>query len=331
MKNRLLCLWILCIFIATSFSGCGSSTEVKSIIVNEATHTVFYAPFYVAIEKGYFKEEGLKVNLISTSGSDKVMASIKSDDCDIAVMGPENSIYAYHEGAEDYIIDFAQLTQRAGDFLVTRDLNENYSWDNIKGKTLICNRTDALGKMVLEYILKKHGIDPKEDVNMITDIGFGSTAQSFTSGQGDYTIEFEPTATALEKGGAGKIAVSLGQESGKVPYTVFAAKKIYISKHPQIIQKFTDALQKGLDYVAAHTPEEVAKVIKPQFSETDKEDLVKILKSYYAQDTWKDNLILEKGSFSLLEDILIDAGQYQSDVPYEAVVMTAYARKSSTK
>ncbi len=182
--------------------------------------------------------------------------------------------------------------------------------------------------MVFEYILKKQGIDPKSDLNIIQNIDFGLTAQAFASGQGDYTIEFEPAATALEKEGTGKVVASLGVESGKVPYTAYSAKKSYIEKNPEVIQGFTNAIQKGMDYVGSHTPEEIAKVIAPQFAETDKDTLIKIVKRYYDQDTWKDNLIFEEDSLTLLQDILSEGGELTQRVPYQDIVTRVFAEEA---
>jgi NitT/TauT family transport system substrate-binding protein len=286
---------------------------------------------YVAFEKGYFEDEGLKVNLVNGLGADKTMTALLSGDCDIGFMGAEASIYVYNEGAEDYVVNFAQLTQRAGNFLVSRDLAEDFKWANVKGKTVIGGRAGGMPQMVFEYILKKQGIDPKKDLTIIQNIDFGLTSQAFSSGQADYTIEFEPAATALELEGIGKVAASLGVESGKVPYTSFSVKKSYLEKNEDVIQSFTNAVQKGIDYVATHTPEEIAEVIQPQFAETDREKLVKIVTRYYEQDTWKDNLVFEEGSLTLLQDILDDAGELTKRVPYEEIVTTEFAKKAAKK
>jgi len=185
--------------------------------------------------------------------------------------------------------------------------------------------------MVFEYILKMQGFDPKTDVNIIQNIDFGLTSQAFAAGQGDYTVEFEPAATALELEGAGKVVASLGVESGKVPYTSFCAKKSYIEKNSDVIQGFTNAVQKGIDYVQTHTPEEIADVIAPQFKETDKEKLIMIVTRYYDQDTWKDNLVFEEASLNLLQDILDEGGELSARVPYETIITTEYAEKAVEK
>ncbi|HWT75613.1 MAG TPA: ABC transporter substrate-binding protein [Mobilitalea sp.] len=314
--------------VISMFGACGSSGGLKEITLNEVAHSIFYAPMYVAFEKGYFKDEGLKVNLVNGLGADKTMTALLSNECDIGFMGPEASIYVYNEGQQDYAVNFAQLTQRAGNFLVSRDPNEDFSWENIKGKTVIGGRAGGMPQMVFEYILKKQGMDPKNDLTIIQNIDFGLTTQAFSSGQGDYTIEFEPAATALELEGAGKVVASLGVESGKVPYTAFSAKKSYIEKNPEVIQSFTNAIQKGLDYVSTHTPEEIAKVIQPQFSETGYDKIVLIVKRYYDQDTWKENLKFEEESLTLLQDILDEAGELSARVPYKDIVTTEFAEKA---
>lgn len=328
MKKKLIC--VLAFIAMTTFllSGCKGKDGLTEITLNEVAHSIFYSPMYVAFEKGYFEEEGLKVNLVNGLGADKTMTAVLSGDCEIGFMGAEASIYVFNQGAEDYVINFAQLTQRAGNFLVSRDANEDFKWENVKGKTVIGGRQGGMPQMVFEYILKKQGIDPKKDMTIIQNIDFGLTSQAFASGQGDYTVEFEPAATALELNGTGKVVASLGVDSGKVPYTAFSAKKSYLEKHPEIIRNFTNAIQKGMDYVQSHTPEEIAEVIKPQFAETDQDTLVKIVKRYYDQDTWKDNLIFEEESMTLLQDILDEAGELTSRVPYEKIVATEYAKEA---
>lgn len=328
MRKKLICVLAIVTMIVSMFGACKSSGGQKEITLNEVAHSIFYAPMYVAFEKGYFKDEGLKVNLVNGLGADKTMTALLSGECEIGFMGPEASVYVYNEGEKDYVVNFAQLTQRAGNFLVSRDSAEEFTWDNVKGKTVIGGRAGGMPEMVFEYILKKQGIDPKSDLTIVQNIDFGLTSQAFASGQGDYTIEFEPAATALELEGAGKVVASLGVESGKVPYTAFSAKKSYIEKNPEVIQSFTNAIQKGLDYVASHTPEEIAKVIQPQFKETDFDKLVLIVTRYYDQDTWKENLVFEEDSLTLLQDILDEAGVLSARIPYADIVTTEYAEKA---
>ncbi len=331
MIRKFICVLAVLTMLVTTLTGCKSSSGLTEVTLNEVAHSIFYAPMYVAFEKGYFEDEGLKVNLVNGLGADKTMTALLSGDCDIGFMGAEASIYVYNEGAEDYVVNFAQLTQRAGNFLVSRNLTEDFKWENVKNKTVIGGRAGGMPEMVFEYILKKQGLDPKKDLTIIQNIDFGLTSQAFSSGQGDYTIEFEPAATALELEGVGKVVASLGVESGKVPYTSFSVKKSYLKKNADVIQSFTNAVQKGINFVASHTPEEIAEVIQPQFAETEREKLVMIVTRYYEQDTWKDNLIFEEGSLTLLQDILDDAGQLTKRVPYNDIVTTEYAKKAANK
>ena len=282
---------------------------------------------YVAFENGYFEEEGLDVTLVTGFGADKTMTALLSGEADIGFMGPESTIYTYQGGMEDYAVNFAQLTQRAGNFLVGREPDEDFTFADLKGKNVLGGRAGGMPQMVFEYILKKYGLDPATDVNIDQSIDFGSTAAAFSGGQGEYSVEFEPHATALEQKGDGYVLASLGEESGYVPYTAFSARKSYIEEHPEVIESFTKALQKGMEYVNSHTAEEVAKVMKPQFEEMDETSLATIIKRYQAQDTWKTDLVFSKEAFDLLQDILLDAGVVQDTVPYEDLVNTEFAKK----
>ena len=316
------------------FAAKKDSTEEKltKVTLNEVAHSIFYAPQYVAIEEGYFKDEGLDLTLVTGFGADKTMTAVISGEADIGFMGAEASVYAYQEGATDAVVNFAQLTQRAGNFLVARDEMPDFKWEDLKDKKVLGGRKGGMPEMVFEYILRKNGLDPQKDLTIDQSIDFGYTAAAFTGDtSADFTVEFEPSATALEKEGAGYVVASLGVDSGYVPYTSYSAKTSYMEKNPEIIQKFTNALQKGMEYVQSHTPEEIAKVIAPQFAETDLDTVTAIVKRYYDQDTWKSNLIFEKESFELLEDILEDSGELSERVSYEDLVTTKYAREAAEK
>lgn len=313
------------------FAAKKDSTEEKltKVTLNEVAHSIFYAPQYVAIEEGYFAEKGLDLTLVTGFGADKTMTAVISGEADIGFMGAEASVYAYQEGATDPVVNFAQLTQRAGNFLVAREEMPDFKWEDLKGEKVLGGRKGGMPEMVFEYILKKNGMDPQKDLTIDQSIDFGSTAAAFTGDDSAaYTVEFEPSATILEKEGAGYVVASLGEASGYVPYTSYSAKASYMKENPEIIQKFTDALQKGMDYVQSHTPEEIAEVIAPQFKETDLETITAIVKRYYDQDTWKENLIFEKDSFELLQDILEDAGELTDRTAYENLVQTEYAQKA---
>ncbi len=325
----LLCL-VTVVFLCT---GCGSEESTSSdgktkVVLNEVAHSVFYAPMYVAIEEGYFEEEGIALTLVTGFGADKTMTAVLTGEADIGFMGSESTIYTYAGGTADYVVNFAQLTQRAGNFLVAREPIEDFKWDMLKGKTVLGGRAGGMPEMVFEYILEKNNIDPATEVQIDQSIDFGSTAAAFSGGQGDFTVEFEPHATALEQKGDGYVVASLGEDSGYVPYTSFSAKKSYLEEHEETVQAFTNALQKGLDYVKTHTPAEIAKVIAPQFEETDIDTLTTIVERYYNQETWKENLIFEEESFTLLQNILEDSGVLEQRVPYEELVTTSFAESA---
>lgn len=314
-------------------SGCGEKKALPEgkteVVLNEVAHSIFYAPMYVAIEEGYFAREGIEITLITGFGADKTMTAVLTGEADIGFMGSESTIYTYAGGTEDYVVNFAQLTQRAGNFLVSREPVGNFEWDMIKGKTVLGGRAGGMPQMVFEYILEQNNIDPAQDVSIDQSIDFGSTAAAFSGGNADFTVEFEPHATLLEEKGDGYVVASLGEDSGYVPYTSFSAKKSYLEAHPETIQAFTNALQKGMDYVQAHTPEEIAKVIAPQFAETDINTLTRIVERYYEQDTWKENLVFNQDAFDLLQNILEDAGVLGERVPYEELVNTEFAQKAA--
>ncbi len=301
------------------------------VVLNEVAHSIFYAPMYVAIEEGYFAENGIELELVTGFGADKTMTAVLTGSADIGFMGCESTVYTYAGGTADYVVNFAQLTQRAGNFLVAREPIDNFEWSMLKGKNVLGGRAGGMPEMVFEYILAKNGIDARNDLNIDQSIDFGSTAAAFSGGQGDFTVEFEPHATALEKKGEGYVVASLGEDSGYVPYTSFSAKKSYLEENKETVQAFTNALQKGMDYVQGHSPEEIAKVIAPQFAETDLETLTTIVARYHEQDTWKADLVFQKESFDLLQNILEDSGVLNKRVPYEELVTTTFAEEAVKK
>ena len=332
MRRKLFTFLLITALLVCTLCGCGKDTkdssELTKLTLNEVAHSIFYAPMYVAIENGYFTEAGLDVTLVTGYGADKVMAAVLSGEAEIGFAGCEASIYTYLEGASDKIVNFAQLTQRAGNFLVSREPIENFTWDMLIGQDVLGGRAGGMPEMVFEYILRKNGIQPSE-VNIDQSIDFGSTAAAFSSGQGSFSVEFEPHATGLEQKGDGYIVASLGVDSGYVPYTGFFAKQSYLDANSGAVQAFTDALQKGMDYVNSHTAEEIASVIAPQFAETDLETVTTIVNRYLTQDTWKSDLIFTEDAFLLLQNILEESGELPERVPYEELVTTEYAEKAA--
>lgn len=317
------------LFFCMLFAGCKNEEGPVKVQLNEVAHSIFYAPMYVAIEEGYFADEGIELKLVNGLGADKTMTAVLSGEADIGFMGSEASVYVYNEGAKDYVVNFAQLTQRAGNFLVSREQETGFEMTQLKGKTVLGGRKGGMPQMVFEYILKKYGMDPDKDLNIITNIDFGMTAQAFAGGSGEYTVEFEPSATALEKEGTGYVVASLGVESGYVPYTAYAAKKSYIEENPEVIRGFVKALQRGMDYVNTHTAREIAEKIRPQFKETDLETITTIVSRYHEQDTWKENLVFEKDSYELLLNILESAGELEKRPPYSDLVDNTWTEEAA--
>ena len=255
------------------------------------------APQYVAIEEGYFADEGIDLTLMTGFGADKVLTAMISGEADIGFMGAEATVYAYLEGTADPVVNFAQLTQRAGNFVVGREKDNSFTWEKLKNKEVLGGRKGGMPEMVFEYILKKNGIDPKNDLTIDQSINFGLTAAAFTSNDADYTVEFEPFATTLETEGNGTVVASLGVDSGYVPYTAYCAKQSYLNRHPEIIQSFTNAIQKGLAYVNSHSADEIAETIQPQFPETDRAAIARIVERYKAQEdgSWQRKAFNGKG------------------------------------
>jgi len=316
---------LLLVIIIASISGCQKKQELTTLRLNEVAHSIFYAPQYVAMEQGYFEEEGLNIELTTGFGADKSMTALLSNNADIALLGAEASIYVFNEGKEDYAINFAQLTQRAGNFLVAREPISDFTWDMVKDKTIIGGRPGGMPQMVLEYILKEKGIEPFVDTDIITNIDFGLTAGAFTNGTGDFTAEFEPTASVLEQSGEYYVVTSLGVDSGYLPYTGYMALGSYLSENKEIIQKFTNAIYKGQLWVDSHTSEEIAKVIKPYFPEADVELITTIVTRYKEQDTYRTDPIFDKDGFELLQDVLSSSGQLTDRVNYDDLVTTEFA------
>ncbi len=335
MKKKIFVMILALCVLVLSMVGCTkkptAGNGLTAVTLNEVAHSIFYAPMYVAIEEGYFEEEGIGLTLVTGFGADKTMTAVLTGEADIGFMGSESTIYTYVGGTDDYVVNFAQLTQRAGNFLVSREPIDDFQWDMLIGEEVLGGRAGGMPQMVFEYILKKNHIDPAADVKIDQSIDFGSTAAAFSGGQGKFTVEFEPHATSLELKGDGYVVASLGEDSGYVPYTAFSAKKSYIDANPDVIQSFTNALQKGMDYVKAHSPEEIAKVIAPQFEETDLKTLTTIVARYYNQDTWKDNLIFEEDAFTLLQNILEESKVLEKRVPYEDLVTTVFAKEAVSK
>ena len=301
-------------------------TSLTKVKVAEVTHSIFYAPQYIAHSLGYFEEEGLAVEIILTSGADKVTAAVLSGDVQIGFCGSESTIYVYNGGQKDYLINFAGLTKTDGSFLVARVKTDNFKLEDLKGKHIIGGREGGMPAMTLEYALNINGIKSNE-TNIDTSIDFASMSGAFIGGTGDYVALFEPTASELEKEGYGHIVASIGELGGNVPYTTYNAKKSYIEQNPDVIEGFTKAIQKGLDYVHNHTSEEIAKNIKDYFPDTSDEDLITIVQRYKDIDSWYDTTYISEDDFKHIQEIVKNAGQLDENAPYSKLVNNEYTEK----
>ena len=331
MKKKICLAALLCLSIGV---GCGakpSEEALTPIRLNEVVHSVFYAPQYVAQELGFFEKEGLAVSVSVGNGADKSMTALLSDSADIALLGTEAGLYVYAEGKSDYPKTFAQLTQRAGNFLVSREKQPQFQWKDLKGKSVIGGRLGGMPEMVLEYVIKENGMTIGKDMEIINNIDFTSTAGAFLGDVGDYTVEFEPAATTLEQSGKGHIVASLGEASGYVPYTVYMAQDAFLQAHPEAVEAFTRAIYQAQKWVNSHTAQEIAKVIQPQFAETDLATLTTIVERYQKQDTWKTEPSVSPEGFALIQKIMMEGNELKQAVPYADIVVTDFAEKAMNK
>ena len=311
-----LLLILIGISVLFDFNKDSKITNMKRVTLAEVAHTVFYAPMYVSIENNYFKDYGIDIDLILTSGADKVSAALLSGDADIGLSGSEATIYVYNGGEKDYLKTFSQLTQKDGTFLVSRKKYTSFKLDDLKGKSIIGGRSGGMPEMTLEYALKQNGIDPRGDLDIDTSIAFSAMSGAFLGGQGDFVTLFEPTATMIENQGKGYVVASIGELGGVVPYTSFSARSSYINNNKEIISNFDKAIQKGLDFVHSHSDREVAELIQKQFPDTSLNDLESSIARYRSNDTWPKNTTFTKKSFDHLQDIMIDYGEIDKKVKY---------------
>lgn len=318
---------VLVLIIAAVAAACKNDSKEK-IRLMEVTHSVFYAPQYVAINNGFFEEEGFEIDLIDGKGADKVMASLLSEEADIGFMGPEASVYVYNQERDNYVVNFAQLTQRDGSFLVGREKDDNFTFDKLKGKTIIGGRKGGMPEMTLEYVLKSHGLDLEKDLEIRTDIQFSAMAGAFLGGEGDYVTLFEPIASSLEKENKGYIVASIGEEGGYIPFTCYSTTKEYLEKNPDTIQRFTNALYKAMTWVQESTTEEIAESIRPHFPDTETDILISLIDRYKSQDTWQPDLILKEDGLNRMMDIMESAGELDKRADYDKIVNTNFAKNA---
>ena len=329
--KRLLAFLSMAVLLMACLCGCGAAPEhtVTTVRLNEVTHSVFYAPQYLAMELGYFADEGLEIQLTNGGGADKVMTAVVTGQSDIGLAGPESCVYIYAQGKEDYPRVFAQLTKRDGSFLVGRRA-EDFQWENLKGKTIIGGRAGGMPEMTLEYVMKQNGVIPQTDAVVDTSVQFNMMAGAFTGGQGDYVTLFEPTATEVELAGQGVILCSIGTESGEVPYTAYFASQSYLTDHPEVVEAFCRALYRAMDYIATHTDREVAQAMIAQFPDTDLDVLERVTARHRAIDAWNTALTMEPQALERLETIMTEAGVLEKAdwVAFDQLVDNRFAIKA---
>lgn len=328
--KRYVVLALAMILIVTSilFSSCEKS-DTQKITVSEVTHSVFYAPQYVAINLGFFEKRGIEIELYNGGGADKVMTAVLANQVDIGFAGPESAIYVYLEGKEDYAEIFAQVTKKDGSFLVAREKDENFEWASLKGKHILPGRKGGVPYMALEYVIKKNGLTPATDMNFDNSISFDAMTSAFLGGVGDYVTIFEPTATMLEKENKAYIVASVGKEAGEIPYTAYFAKKSFIKENNKLIQNFVDAIYEAEEWVDTHSAKEVAEAISQSFADTDIDVLETVVQRYKDIDAWNKTPAMTKESFNKLQDVIEEAGELKERVDFDKLVNNTFAQKSA--
>ncbi|SHJ97345.1 NitT/TauT family transport system substrate-binding protein [Anaerobranca californiensis DSM 14826] len=329
MKKLIISILIIIVISSLLFVGCKPKEEtLPKVRVSEVIHSIFYAPQYVALHLGFFKEEGLDVELAVAWGADRGAAALLSNSADIALFGPEAALYIAREQSDTKLIAFAQLTKRDGSFFIAREPMPNFKWEDVKGKVIIGGRPGGVPQMVQEYVLYHNGVIPHIDVEIIQNIDLAATAVAFSNGIGDFIQVFEPGASMLEKQGVGYVVASFGEAGGEIPYTVYHATEKYIKENPEIIQKFTNAIYRAQIWVDNHSAREIAEAIRPSFQETDFELLVSAVERYKNGDTWSKDPLLRPEALDRLQEIAIFNGQLTEKIPYEKVVRTDFANKA---
>ena len=312
--------------VAVLLGATATAQELETVRLSEVVRSVFYTPQYVAIAKGFFEEQGLNVDLSTAWGADKGAAALISGSVDVGFFGPEATVYIYQQGATDHLVGFAQLTARDGSFFLTRDVDEEFEWENVKGKTIVGARIGGVPQMALEWVLKQHGIEPFVDVEIITSLAFETAVGAFESGLGDYIAQFEPALSEIEARGRGKIVASIGAEAGAMSYTVYHARKSVLEENPDLFVRFTRAIHQGQLWVFNHTPEEVAEVIAPFFPLIDHEILVKSMGLYQSIDAWPPTPVISEEHFLHLQEIMMEAGELVEVVPFSVLMENTIAK-----
>lgn len=310
----------LTFFMLIPFTGCNKDGEITKVEINEVTHSIFYAPFYVAIEGGFFKDEGLEITLTNGGGSDASMTALLSGSCDIALLGPETGIYTALGKAKDLPVIFAQLTKRDGSFLMSRTDDKNFKWTDLENKEIIAGRRGGSPAMSLEYALNKNKLYDGNNLTLNYDVQFNLTAAAFIAGTGDYVTMFEPTASEYQRQGKAYIVASVGQESGEVPFTCFMSKKSFYENHSEVVKKFTTAMFKAIKYIKETDSHKIAELIKNSFPSTELQSITDSINSYIKIDAWQNDLMMKQEAFDRLQTIMENAGELEQRVNFDALV-----------
>ncbi len=319
-------IFIIVIVVLSILNTQKKTSDLTKVKVAEVTHSMFYAPQYLAHKLGYFEEEGLDVEIITVPGADKVTAAVLSGDVQIGFCGSESTIYVYNQGEKDYLVNFAALTKRDGSFIVSREKIEDFTLEDLKGKHVVAGRQGGMPVMMFEWALTQAGIDPKEDVNVDTSIEFASMSGAFIGGTGDFVNLFEPNALQLEQEGYGYVVASLGELGGVVPYTAYHAKKSYIEENEEVIQGFSNAINKALKYTREHTPEEIAKDLVDYFPDTSLDDITTIVKRYKDNDSWFETTEINEEDFNHIQEVMENSEALEKRAPYDKLVDTRFVK-----
>ena len=321
-----LCCTVIAFVSLFTFTGCEKKNVIK---VNEVTHSIFYAPFYVAINNGYFEDEGYKIELTNGGGSNVSMTALISKNADIILAGPETVVYVVNDGKENAPVVFGQLTKRDGSFLIGRTPEPNFEWSDLEGKEVIGGRRGGMPAMTLQYIMENNGglTLGENGTNLNLDVAFDMTVGAFEGGQGDYVTMFEPTASEYVKAGKGYRIASVGEASGEVPYTAFIAMQSFLDKQGDKAEKFLRAVMKGYEYVMTASLDDVAKALQPSFTTTSIESIKDSIESYKSIDAWNATPVMSESAYNNLITIMMNAGELDNFVDFNKVVNNSIANK----
>lgn len=324
MKKSLIAVFaaaLAALAIPFSLAGCGGSGEVLKI--NEVTHSVFYAPMYLADALGYYEEEGFEVEFTNGGGADNTMAAVLSGSADVGFCGPEAALYIAIGGSSDSPKVFGQLTKRDGSFLVARTPEPDFKWSDLEGKEILAGRKGGVPAMTFEYVIEELGVN----ASLNYDVDFNYMTAAFESGIADYCTMFEPTASDYEAEGKGYIVASVGEQSGEIPYTCFAAKESYINENPEKIEGLLRAVTKATKFVMENDAATVAEYLAPYFDGTSEESLANSVQAYKDIDAWVANMAMEEAAFARLQDVIENSGELERRVDFDELILTDVAQK----